>query len=216
MFDFIAEEHGQALAFGHCPGSQWTETACLRAWLKNIAWGPYAPDVKEHNRLAQKMLYSMQAQVPPEELEEFEKLSDADAPRRCRECNCELPADARRGQLLCVDYCPDASRLVAGGLSLLYVFDEETRKQVHSLGAGTSEATSGHSNRVLAARWHRRCAKPEATQALQATKMPRIASTARPAPRARQAQRLTRHVGLAMCSRRSSSQRATAARRANS
>ena len=36
MFDFIVEEYGQALAFGDCLGSQWTETACPRAWLKHI------------------------------------------------------------------------------------------------------------------------------------------------------------------------------------
>ena len=32
---------------------------------EDLKQGPYAPDVEEHNRLAQKMLYSMQAQVPP-------------------------------------------------------------------------------------------------------------------------------------------------------
>ena len=41
---------------------------------KDRKHGPYAPEAEEHNRLAQKMLYSMQAQVPPEEVEEFEKL----------------------------------------------------------------------------------------------------------------------------------------------
>ena len=33
---------------------------------KDLKQGPYAPRAEEHNRLAQKMLYSMQAQVPPE------------------------------------------------------------------------------------------------------------------------------------------------------
>ena len=53
--------------------------ACLKLYRKyakietskNLKQGPYAPEVEEHNRLAQKMLYSMQAHVPPEELEEL-------------------------------------------------------------------------------------------------------------------------------------------------
>lgn len=51
---------------------------------KDLKQGPYAPDVDEHNRLAPKMLYSMQAQALPEELEESEKLWDEGAPCRCR------------------------------------------------------------------------------------------------------------------------------------
>ena len=45
MFEFIANEYGQALAFGDCLGSQWTEAACLRAWLSQVVLAPYAPDV---------------------------------------------------------------------------------------------------------------------------------------------------------------------------
>ena len=58
--------------------------------------GPY-PTVAE----AQKKLYSMECQVPPEELEAFQKLWDEGAPRRCRENNCELSTDAPLGQLFC-------------------------------------------------------------------------------------------------------------------
>ena len=48
---------------------------------------------------ARKRKYTMLSQVPPEELEEFHKLFKGDAPRRCREWNCELPHDAPPGQL---------------------------------------------------------------------------------------------------------------------
>ena len=43
--EFIREEYGQALAFADCLASQSAEAACLRAWLCNIIWAPYAPDV---------------------------------------------------------------------------------------------------------------------------------------------------------------------------
>ena len=45
MLEFIGQEYGQSLAFGDCLASQWTEAACLKTWLKNIIWAPYAPDV---------------------------------------------------------------------------------------------------------------------------------------------------------------------------
>ena len=38
--EFIREEYGQALAFADCLASQWTEAACLKAWLENIIWAP--------------------------------------------------------------------------------------------------------------------------------------------------------------------------------
>ena len=52
---------------------------------------------------ARKKLYSMECQIPPGELEEFQKVWDKDAPRRCRECNRPLPAGAPSDQLFCCD-----------------------------------------------------------------------------------------------------------------
>jgi len=71
--------------------------------------------VEEHNRLAQKMLYSMQAQVPPEELEEFEKLWDEDAPCRCRECNKALPVSGNAKIFFCDAACENANKKVTCG-----------------------------------------------------------------------------------------------------
>ena len=73
------------------------------------------PEVEEHNRLAQKMLYSMQAQVPPEELEEFEKLWDEDAPCRCRECNKALPVSGDAKIFFCDAACENANKKVTCG-----------------------------------------------------------------------------------------------------
>ena len=36
MLGRIAQEYGQALALGDCLASQWTEAACLEAWLENL------------------------------------------------------------------------------------------------------------------------------------------------------------------------------------
>ena len=82
---------------------------------KDLKQGPYAPEVEEHNRLAQKMLYSMQAQVPPEELEEFEKLWDEDAPCRCRECNKALPVSGDAKIFFCDAACENANKKVTCG-----------------------------------------------------------------------------------------------------
>ena len=43
--DFIRAEYGQAVCFADCLSSQWTESICLKAWLENVVWVPYAPDV---------------------------------------------------------------------------------------------------------------------------------------------------------------------------
>ena len=61
--------------------------------------GPY-PTLAD----ARKLSYSMECQVPPEELEAFQKLWDKDAPRRCHENSCELPADAPLGQHFCAEH----------------------------------------------------------------------------------------------------------------
>ena len=50
---------------------------------------------------ARKKLYSMECQVPPGELEEFQRVWDADAPRRCHVNQCELPAGIPLGQHFC-------------------------------------------------------------------------------------------------------------------
>ena len=90
--------------FGEKTGADSQRAACLKLYRqyanigerKDLERGAY-PSVAE----ARKKLYSMECQVPPGELEEFQKLWDADAPRRCRECHCELPADAALGQRFC-------------------------------------------------------------------------------------------------------------------
>ena len=58
--------------------------------------GPYATV-----GLARNLAYTNRSKVPPAELEQFQKLFNEYAPRRCREYNCELPHDAPPGQLLC-------------------------------------------------------------------------------------------------------------------
>ena len=42
---FIREQWGQAIVFADCLGAQWTDAVLLRAWLENIIWAPYAPEV---------------------------------------------------------------------------------------------------------------------------------------------------------------------------
>lgn len=84
------------------------------ATRNDLKQGPYASEKEAHKKLAQKMLYSMRAQMPPEELEEFEKLWDEGAPRRCHDCNCPLPANTGSGQLFCEQHA-DASRRITCG-----------------------------------------------------------------------------------------------------
>ena len=43
--EFIRAEYGQAVCLSDCLSSQWTEAICLKAWLENVVWVPYAPDV---------------------------------------------------------------------------------------------------------------------------------------------------------------------------
>ena len=45
LVQFIREQWGQAIVFADCLGAQWTEAVLLRAWLENIIWAPYAPEV---------------------------------------------------------------------------------------------------------------------------------------------------------------------------
>ena len=60
---------------------------------------------------ARKFAYSKECQVPPGELEEFQKLWDEDAPRRCREYNCAMPADAPLGKRFCAKHA-DAGKSI--------------------------------------------------------------------------------------------------------
>ena len=62
--EFIRREWGQSLVFADCLSSQWTEAVCLRAWMENVIWAPYAPDVTsflqepdthEHSQLKAKI-----------------------------------------------------------------------------------------------------------------------------------------------------------------
>ena len=101
---------------------------------------PRGRRAEEHNRLAQKMLYSMQAQGPPEELEEFEKLWDEDAPRRCHECNCELPADTPPEQHLCTNHIDAGKQITCGRVVEYTVVPQSTREatETEEAGAGAS------------------------------------------------------------------------------
>ncbi len=44
--ELIRDDWGQALVFADCLASQWTEAVLLRAWLLQLIWAPYAPEVK--------------------------------------------------------------------------------------------------------------------------------------------------------------------------
>eukprot|EP00973_Karenia_brevis_P090912 12404968-Karenia_brevis.AAC.1 len=90
--------------FGEKISADSQRTACLKLYRqyaniverKDLERGAY-PTVAE----ARKKLYSMECQVPPDELEEFQRVWDADAPRRCHENQCELPAGIPLGQHFC-------------------------------------------------------------------------------------------------------------------
>ena len=46
VVEFIANEIGRpSLVYADCLSAQWTSSVLLRAWLENIIWCPYAPDV---------------------------------------------------------------------------------------------------------------------------------------------------------------------------
>ena len=90
--------------FGEQGGVAAQKGKCLKLYRQyaNIAKrsdlgrGPYSTVAE-----ARKKLYSMECQVPPDELEEFQQIWDADAPRRCYETNSELPAGTPLGQHFC-------------------------------------------------------------------------------------------------------------------
>ena len=46
--EFIKAQYGQSLVFADCLSSQWTEAVCPRAWLEQVIWAPYAPDVTSY------------------------------------------------------------------------------------------------------------------------------------------------------------------------
>jgi hypothetical protein len=60
---------------------------------------------------ARKLAYSMECQVPPGELEEFQKLWNVDAPRRCHEDHCTMPVDAPLGKRFCTKHA-DAGKSI--------------------------------------------------------------------------------------------------------
>ena len=45
LIELVAAQWGQSLVFADCLGAQWTEKVLLRAWLSNLIWAPYAPEV---------------------------------------------------------------------------------------------------------------------------------------------------------------------------
>lgn len=64
-------------------------------------------------------------------------------------------------QLFCADYATDASSIVAGGIRKLWVFDEETKKQMVCLQGGDTLTTTGHSSRVQAVKFHQSKGEPQ-------------------------------------------------------
>ena len=54
-----------------------------------------------------------ESDLPPEELEAFQKVWTSTAPRRCRECNKALPEDAPKQQLFCDSVCQSAGRMIS-------------------------------------------------------------------------------------------------------
>ena len=91
-----------ALKYRELFGANAQKAKCLDLYRQyaNVAKreerGPYRTVAE-----ARKKLYSMECQVPPGELEEFQKLWDEDALRCCHECHCELPGGAPLGQHFC-------------------------------------------------------------------------------------------------------------------
>ena len=46
MVEFLANECGRpSLVYADCLSSQWTASVLMRAWLENMIWAPYAPEV---------------------------------------------------------------------------------------------------------------------------------------------------------------------------
>ena len=123
--------------FGEKIGEDSQKDACLKLYRKyakiatsdDLKQGPYASEEEAHKKLAQKMLYSKQAQVPPEELEEFEKLWDKDAPRRCREYNCELPVDTPLGQHFCAKHRDAGKKFTCGRVAERMVVPKDPREE---------------------------------------------------------------------------------------
>lgn len=68
-------------------------------------------------------------------------------------CLHEFGEKDKTKQFFCADYSHDGAMLVAGGLEELWLFDEETRKQMACMKGGDGVETAGHSNRVYAARF---------------------------------------------------------------
>ena len=92
-----------------------TEVKCMHLYRQyakigqTAEQGPY-PTLA----LARQKKYTMLSQVPPEELEELQKLFNENAPRRCREWNCALPDDAPSGQLLCQTHAGAGRTTICG------------------------------------------------------------------------------------------------------
>lgn len=70
-----------------------------------------------------------------------------------RKCIWDLQLEGET-QLLCVDYRFDGAQIAAGGLRDIWVFDEETKKQIQCLNGGNHMSTMGHSSRIFAIRFH--------------------------------------------------------------
>ena len=55
-------------------------------------------------------LYTMECQIPPHELQQFQSIWNTRAPRRCKECNCEVPEDHGTRCKKCMKHPTDAPR----------------------------------------------------------------------------------------------------------
>ena len=67
----------------------------------------------KYARSDQPAMASKESDLPPADLEEFQKVWDPDAPGRCRECGKALAPDAPFGQLFCGMACQAAGKTIA-------------------------------------------------------------------------------------------------------
>ena len=98
--------------FGGKIGADSQKAVCLKLYRKyvNIAKRDFERGQYATIDEARKKLYSMECQVPPGELDDFEKVWDADAPRRCYECHGGVPAHTPYRQHFCDAACKEAGK----------------------------------------------------------------------------------------------------------
>lgn len=109
--------------FSERVGKASQKDTCLRLYRQyagietrtDLQQGPYDRDAEVSLKMAQKKVYSMTCQVPPEEYEAFAKVFDDTVERRCHEYGCKLPADTPAGQNYCAAHANAGRKLFCGG-----------------------------------------------------------------------------------------------------